>query len=657
LHNGWRCYRVRFPGTRGNLRHDERKTESRITLPDEGERNARLSLLVMGPNGVFNYPLPERGEVTLGRSVSCGICVEDAKMSREHARLWIGGSQHAVEIADLGSSNGTFVAGQRLPPDARRPLRIGEMVTAGAAMLVLQPAGASPRLRHLWSHGYFEARLEDECASARETGRPFAVARLRATVPARAMEVWLTDHLRPTDVVALYAPDEYEILLTDVDPRSAQGLAARLRTELAPLADGSAHLGIACYPIHGRTPEELIARAAPARGDDVEVRSTPERETVVDGAIDRLRPIVERVAGGTIPVLLVGETGVGKDVLATRIHELSPRAGAPFVCVNCAAIPEQLIESELFGYERGAFSGAVQRKLGILEAADGGTVFLDEVGELPLAVQVKLLRVLDQREVLRLGTLKPRKIDVRFVAATNRDLELEVGRGTFREDLFYRLNAVVIVVPPLRQRVAEIAPLARIFVARAAQELGLARPPVLGDSALALLEAYPWPGNVRELRNVIERAVLLSGDGREITREHLPAEKMGRVLPARESPRTLRAAAVAAAAAAAAGAGAGAGAGGATGAAPPAASPGGSAAHSPEERARVVSALARCDGNQTHAARLLGVSRRTLITRMEAYGLPRPRKGRGRPAEDDDTVSDAGPHGPPTLPAGAATDE
>jgi two-component system response regulator AtoC len=583
----------------------------------------------MGPNGVFNYPLPERGEVTLGRSVACGICVEDAKMSREHARLWIGGPQHSVEIADLGSSNGTFVAEQRLAPNARTPLRVGELVTAGAAMLVLQPASASPRLRHLWSHGYFEARLEDECASARETGRPFAVARLRAAVPARAMEVWLTDHLRPTDVVAVYAPDEYEILLSEVDQRSAQGLVARLRTELAPLAEGNAHLGIACYPVHGRTPEELISRAAPARTEDVEPASRPERETIVDGAIDRLRPIVERVAGGSIPVLLVGETGVGKDVLASRIHALSPRASSPFVCVNCAAIPEQLLESELFGYERGAFSGAVQRKLGILEAADGGTVFLDEVGELPLAVQAKLLRVIDTREVLRLGTLKPRRLDVRFVAATNRDLELEVARGTFREDLFYRLNAVVIVVPPLRQRVAEIAPLARLFAMKAARELGLPREPAIGASAMALLEAYPWPGNVRELRNVIERAVLLSSDGREITLEHLPAEKMGRVLPARESPRTLRAAAMVP---------------------PPASGP----TLAPEERARVISALEQCDGNQTHAAKLLGVSRRTLISRMEAFGLPRPRKGRARPSELDDTVAE---EGPVTLPAHAAIED
>ncbi len=435
------------------------------------------------------------------------------------------------------------------------------------------------------------------------------------------MEVWLTEHLRPMDVVAVYAPDEYEILLSEVDQRSAHGLVARLRTELAPLAEGRASVGIACYPIHGRTPEELISRAAPARTDDpAPSGASLERETVSGGAIDRLTPIVERVAAGVIPVLIVGETGVGKDVLASQIHALSPRAHRAFVCVNCAAFPEQLLESELFGYERGAFTGAMQRKLGILESADGGTVFLDELGELPLAVQAKLLRVLDQREVLPLGALKPRRIDVRFVAATNRDLELEVQRGTFREDLYYRLNAVVIVVPPLRERVAEIEPLARTFVLRAARELALPRPPAIGPAAMRLLERYPWPGNVRELRNVIDRAVLLAGDGKEIAPEHLPAEKMGRVLPSRDSPRAHRAIA-------------------AVPAPPPTPS---HPAFAPEERARVLAALEKCSGNQTHAAKLLGVSRRTLISRIEAYGLPRPRKGKSGPLLGEETIDDLG---------------
>jgi transcriptional regulator with GAF, ATPase, and Fis domain len=299
-------------------------------------------------------------------------------------------------------------------------------------------------------------------------------------------------------------------------------------------------------------------------------------------------------------------------LLAAMVHALSPRAGKPYVCLNCAALPEQLLESELFGHERGAFTGARQAKPGLLEAAEGGTVFLDEVGEMPLAVQAKLLRALDQNEVLRVGALKPRRIDVRFVAATNRDLEAEVARGTFRQDLYYRLNGVALVVPPLRERMIEIAPLARMFAAEAARRLGRDVEPPLDDAALRLLETYAWPGNVRELRNVIERAVLLSECG-PITIAHLPAEKMGRTLPSHDSERRMRARLPSA--------------------------PGDVRvrSHTPrethaartndDERARICDALARCDGNQTHAATLLGMSRRTLIARIAKYGLPRPRKG------------------------------
>ena len=584
------------------MRPDERKTESRISIHDD-ERAARLSLLVMCDSGVFTYPLPERGEVTIGRSVRCAICVDDPRLSREQAVLRIAGQ---VEIVDLGSSNGTRVGEERLEPNAPRVLVVGEIVAVGSALMMLQPAGAAPRLRHLWTHGYFEARLEDECARADETGRAFAVARLRGGAATKVIEAWLAEHLRPMDVVAAYAPDEYEIFLPEVDPKSAAAIVARLRSELVGVGDGRTRVGLACWPTDGRTPEELLSRAAPGRTDDSPVRAPKVREPVPGGALDRLRPIVERVAGGSIPVLVVGETGVGKDLLATSIHALSPRARKPFVCINCAALPDSLLESELFGFERGAFTGAVTAKPGLFEVAEGGTVFLDEVGEMPLALQAKLLRVLDQHEVMRVGALAPRRIDVRFVAATNRDLEAQVRAGVFREDLFYRLNAVVIVVPPLRERTGEIALLARHFAAEAARALGRGGTPTFDREATELLEQYPWPGNVRELRNVVERAVLVCEAGSAIGVAHLPQEKMGRVLPVRDSQgwraRTQS------------------GSGAAT--VPPVAVP------AEDGRARVQAALDRCRGNQTHAAKMLGVSRRTLITKMERYGLPRPRKSR-----------------------------
>jgi DNA-binding NtrC family response regulator len=325
----------------------------------------------------------------------------------------------------------------------------------------------------------------------------------------------------------------------------------------------------------------------------------PDAGVLEMGAIAALRPMVGRFAEGTIPVLVLGETGSGKDVVASLLHRLSPRAQRPMVCLNCAALPEALLESELFGHERGAFTGATQSKAGILESAAQGTVFLDEVGEMPLAIQAKLLRVLDRREVLRLGAVRPRSIDVRFVAATNRDLEAEVVAGRFRSDLFYRLAAASVVVPPLRERVDEIDPLAHAFAARASRELGCPVPRFTA-AALLRLERHPWPGNIRELKNAVERAVLLTrGDPIDVA--HLPLRTTSGALhlvgaeTARPGDDAARRAATSTASAA-------------------------------DEKARILDVLSRCHGNQTHAAEVLGMSRRTLVARLSSYGMTRRRR-------------------------------
>jgi transcriptional regulator with GAF, ATPase, and Fis domain len=302
---------------------------------------------------------------------------------------------------------------------------------------------------------------------------------------------------------------------------------------------------------------------------------------------------VARVASAPVNVLIVGETGVGKDVVASMLHELSARSSKPFVRLNCANLPEPLLESELFGHERGAFTGAVAAKTGLLETAEGGTAFLDEVGELPLALQAKLLRVIESHEVMRVGGLRPQSIDVRFVAATNRDLASDVREGRFRQDLYYRLNCVTLTVPPLRERPSEIEPMALLFLKSACARFGR-EGLLLSQASLAALTDYAWPGNARELRNVIERGVLLApGDWIEPVHLGLPlVEVLANI--GTDQPRTP---------------------------APPA-----TGSNSLEaERALIATALTKCGGNQSRAAKFLGIPRRTLVRQIARLGLPRPR--------------------------------
>jgi transcriptional regulator with GAF, ATPase, and Fis domain len=315
---------------------------------------------------------------------------------------------------------------------------------------------------------------------------------------------------------------------------------------------------------------------------------------------------VDLFAPSELPILVLGETGVGKELITERLHRASNRVGRPLVKVNCASLTESVVESELFGHERGAFTGAHARRVGVFEAADGGTLFLDELGELPLRTQAKLLRVLECGELVPVGGSRPRRVDVRVVAATHRDLEVLVRDGAFREDLYFRLSGVTLRVPPLRERLDEVDPLADHFAAAAAARLG-AVPPRLGPDARRCLRAHDWPGNVRELRQVIERAVVMARGG-VIGEEHLELS------PRRPTSRPP---------------------------APPAlddgaAVPGRLPVSPPPlairdqlrcfERERIIGALEQTGGNQTQAARLLGISRRTLTNKLNTHGLERPRK-------------------------------
>ena len=236
--------------------------------------------------------------------------------------------------------------------------------------------------------------------------------------------------------------------------------------------------------------------------------------------------LINKVAPTNATVLIQGETGTGKELVARAIHNRSKRRDKPFISINCGALPESLLEAELFGFEKGAFTGAYQRRIGKIELADGGTLFLDEIGEMSLKTQVELLRVLDQRELFRVGGNRPIKVDVRFIAATNRDLKKAVQEGRFREDLYHRLNVFPITLPPLRERVEDIPILAMAFLEEFCKEYG--RPPMkISREAMRILCSYRWPGNVRELKNIMERIALTCPD--EVVRpEHLPQEiRMG----------------------------------------------------------------------------------------------------------------------------------
>ena len=308
--------------------------------------------------------------------------------------------------------------------------------------------------------------------------------------------------------------------------------------------------------------------------------SPDERGLVAESApMRQALALVARVAEHNTTVLITGESGTGKEVIARAIHRASPRAGKAFVGINCAAIPEALLESELFGHVRGAFTGASADKTGLFEAANGGTLLLDEIGELPTGLQAKLLRVLQEGEIRRVGDQKTRTVDVRVLAATARDLEQETKTGRFREDLFYRINVVAIELPPLRERRQDIAPLARLFAARLAKRF--ARPLALSEAAVAWLEQQEWPGNVRELENAIERAAVLSNE------ELLEPDDFSHAPRATPHARasTLDEAVEAA------------------------------------ERQAITAALSAANGNRREAAKRLGVSLRTLFYKIERYDI------------------------------------
>ena len=543
---------------------------------DEGRRETgfRAYLLVTDGEATRAVDIADGEAVLFGRAPEAGVRIDDTRASRRHAELRRVGRD--LTIVDLGSRNGTKVNEKRLRGESS-PVVGGDVIRVGGVEAIV----ATAEIRNARPSS---SRLERELAR-------FAAPGARAVLCRIVMDLErypdglgsLTELLGPMAVIEERGDGEYAALLEEGDSTVVERVLAPLRSR------PGVQLTTVRFPDQGSTAAELWTRVSTGAAPPPPVTDARDGVVVADPAMVQVFNLARKLAAVQTTVLILGETGVGKEVIAEQIHRWSTRAQGPFVRLNCASLPETLLESELFGHERGAFTGADRRKIGYLEGAQGGTLFLDEIGELPLAVQVKLLNVLENREVRRLGGTQEHPIDVRVLSATHRDLQSEVAAGRFREDLYYRLSAFSLSVPPLRERHADIALLAEMFARESARRAG--RPgAVFEPSTMAVLIRHPWPGNVRELKNAMEHAVVLA-DGGRIGAEHLP-----------ESVRRREA--------------------------PPA--PAGVAAPSAGtvkdkladlERRSIEEALAAENGNQTRAARRLGMSRRALIYKIEKYGL------------------------------------
>jgi DNA-binding NtrC family response regulator len=560
-----------------------------------------LFLIVVGPEGFTAFALPPAGVLRIGRGAEADIRISDSLASRDHCRLYLEGG--VVEIEDLASANGTLLRNHPMQQRVRMKLALGDAVSIGATILMLRPGARVPRPVRVLPHGYFLARLEEECASSLRDRSPFSLVRLdvEGDVSTSRCAGLLPSILQPSDIIGAYGPQQYELLLLRTTPEVTTTLVSELGVSLQT-AGIAFRIGTAHHPIDGRSAAELLERACQGVRPGTAPPGPASDIILVDPAMRELHSLAKEVAKSNINVLIVGETGTGKEILAEAVHRASPRAEGKFLSLNCAALSEHLVEAELFGYEKGAFTGATQAKPGLLETAPGGTVFLDEIGELSLPLQVKLLRVVETRTLIRVGGVTQRSVDVRFVSATNRNLAQAIESGGFRSDLYFRLNGITLAIPPLRERAEEIEPFGLRFAGEMARELGRPTPQISPDT-LALLRSYAWPGNIRELRNVIHRAVLLCRSGRVITPDHLPRELMEATFV--EPPTAVPY--------------------GQTPLAGASFTQSGPALESDEKR-RILDVLARTAGNQTAAARLLGMGRTSFVARLNQYGISRPRK-------------------------------
>jgi len=540
--------------------------------------------------------------VVLGRGDDAGIRVEDSSVSREHAQLDVSGSR--MMVRDLGSHNGTHLNGERIEKATR--VVSGDVITLGEATVVVRTAGRAGARLPVQAVEELTLRLNAEVSRAMRYERPLSVVALSLSdeVNDHTFTALMQGCVSVIDIVGRLGDGTIVAVLPEVSRDAAASTANLMLQSILP-ADANARAGVAAFPRDGGDGQSLVeaARAAVPNQRDREnsgvgLAGSMAQEfqlhgrlaVVAEPSMLRIYDLLRRLAGADLPVLVNGETGVGKELAARALHGWSARAKGPFIAVNCAALPETLAESELFGHRRGAFTGAVADKTGYVEAASGGTLFLDEVGELSPAIQAKLLRALDSGEVTRVGDTSPVKVDVRIVAATNRDLQLEIREGRFREDLYYRLCAATVVVPPLRDRPRDVLPLANSLLTSICAEAK--RPTMsLSDAALRALLQYSFPGNVRELANAVRYAVA-TADEDTIQPWHLPgltvADQTADASMGDGPGKQFR-----------------------------------DIADEVEalEKRRMQEALEVAGGVQSHAAELIGMPRRTFTTKMRKYKL------------------------------------
>ncbi len=581
-------------------------------------------MLVIENGSSSLFDLPATGMVTIGRAPEVDLRLDHASVSRRHARLLL--DHGDVRICDMGSHNGTSVNGAAL--SGVRALATGDVVTIGEVLLVIHaPARPAPSPR-LVDESAWRRRLAEEVERSVSYGRSLGVL-ATAGMPATARpfaDSVLARALRGIDVAGAGDDGQLLVLLPEADEAAARRMAGAVSRALGEIAPGT-RIGVATCPSDAADTDSLLlaarsgARVAPGGGVAASGEATlrlqmGDREVLLaHPATVRVFELLGRLAATDLPVLIVGETGSGKENAAFAVHHQSSRRDRPFVPLNCAVLNESLAESELFGHDRGAFSGAVAAKAGLFESVAGGTLFLDEVGELAPPVQAKLLRALETGRITRLGEHRERAIDVRVVAATNRVLEDEVKGGRFRQDLYFRLSGARVVLPPIRERRCEIPILFRDFLARAAQRAGRAAPEP-SPAAMAALLSHDWPGNVRELKHVAEYLVA-TVLGERIEAGDLP----GHMAPERAAPNgqgpTLRPADEAPVTPVA------------PGTPPEGVAPARSATQTRslsdevEElvRRRMIEALTITGGVKTRAARLLGMPLRTFTSKLKQHRI------------------------------------